>query len=136
MEVSFSVWSVVVAAIAGFAVGGLWFSSLLFAKPWMAALGKTPEEIKQISAGPGYLAAAVGSIVGAYILAQFIAYTGSKSMGGGIQVAILAWLGFVLATSAPDYLFTGRPRTLLVIHSGHVLVSMLVQGAILGAWNG
>ena len=36
--------AIFLAAIGGFAVGAVWYMSL--AKPWMAAVGRTEEQIK------------------------------------------------------------------------------------------
>ena len=42
------------ATILAFALGGLWYSPVLFGKAWMAAHGYTPEQMQamQASAGP------------------------------------------------------------------------------------
>ena len=37
--------AVLAAAVAAFLLGGLWFSPALFARQWVAALGKKPEEM-------------------------------------------------------------------------------------------
>jgi uncharacterized SAM-binding protein YcdF (DUF218 family) len=39
-----NLWSVLVAAIATMVVGFLWYSPLLFARPWMVAMGYDPED--------------------------------------------------------------------------------------------
>jgi len=56
---SVNLWSVLVAAIATMVVGFLWYSPLLFARPWMVAMGYDPEdkaktEAMQKSAGKNY----------------------------------------------------------------------------------
>ncbi len=47
IEVSYL--AVIVAALSAFLLGGLWYSPLLFAKPWMAAAGITEEQTRQAS---------------------------------------------------------------------------------------
>ena len=42
--------AVVVAAVAIFILGGLWYSPVLFAKRWVKLIGKTEEEMKASSA--------------------------------------------------------------------------------------
>lgn len=38
-EILINHWAVITAAISDFAIGGLWYSPLLFYKPWMKAMG-------------------------------------------------------------------------------------------------
>lgn len=54
-----NLWSVLVAAIATMVVGFLWYSPLLFARPWMVAMGYDPEDKAKLeemrkSAGKSY----------------------------------------------------------------------------------
>jgi len=55
--------TVVVAAVAAFIIGALWYS-VLFAKPWVAAMGKTEAELKELqkSAVPDYVLAVVARL--------------------------------------------------------------------------
>ena len=41
---SVNLWSVLVAGIATMVLGFLWYSPLLFARPWMMAMGYDPED--------------------------------------------------------------------------------------------
>ncbi len=42
MEIN--LWAVLVAAASSFLLGGLWYSPLLFLKPWNTAMGRTEED--------------------------------------------------------------------------------------------
>ena len=47
MDMSSINWlAAIVAAVSAFALGGLWYSPMLFAKPWMQASGVTEEKAK------------------------------------------------------------------------------------------
>lgn len=39
-----SLWAVVVAAASSFLLGGLWYSPMMFLKPWNRAMGRTDED--------------------------------------------------------------------------------------------
>ncbi|RPI66461.1 MAG: DUF1761 family protein [Ignavibacteriales bacterium] len=39
--------AVFVSAVIIFLLGGLWYSPVLFAKPWMSVINKTEEELKK-----------------------------------------------------------------------------------------
>jgi len=36
-----NIWAVLLAAVSSFLLGGLWYSPMLFLKPWNAAMGRT-----------------------------------------------------------------------------------------------
>nr|MDQ3072469.1 DUF1761 domain-containing protein [Bacteroidota bacterium] len=64
--------AILVAAVSTFAVGGLWYSPMLFAKPWMAASGLTEEEAKKGNAPMIFGGAFILALIAAFILAMFI----------------------------------------------------------------
>ena len=43
-----SLWSVLVAGISTMVVGFLWYSPMLFARPWMVAMGYDPDDKAKI----------------------------------------------------------------------------------------
>ena len=43
----FNLLAIVTAALVTFAVGGLWYSPILFAKPWMRECGLTEEQARE-----------------------------------------------------------------------------------------
>ena len=45
-------WAILIAAVAGWIVGGIWYGVL--GKPWLAALGKTKAEIKPQQGTPAF----------------------------------------------------------------------------------
>ncbi|OGC85928.1 MAG: hypothetical protein A2V73_08125 [candidate division Zixibacteria bacterium RBG_19FT_COMBO_42_43] len=117
-------------------LGGLWYSKLLFANPWMKAIGKTEAEIKASgSPAPGYIIAFVGALFTAFILATFINYAGGATLVDGAKIGFYAWLGFGITTLAPAYYFEMRPKALLLIYAGYTLVAFIIMGGILGAWR-
>ena len=71
----------VIAAIAvNMIVGAVWYSPLLFARPWMAANGFTEEQIKaQGSATRGYIVSVIASVVIAFAIALFAQAAGRWS---------------------------------------------------------
>ena len=128
--------AVVVCAVVYFMLGGLWYSKLLFAKPWMSAIGKTEEELKgKGGAGLAYVVAIISALVTAFLLSVFIYFAGVDSLASGTKIGFYAWLGFSVTTLTPVYFFEQRPKKLLVIYAGYTLVAFLIMGAILGVWR-
>ena len=64
--------AVVAAATSAFLLGGLWYSPLLFAKPWMAASGMTEEKARSTSMPRVFGTAFLWSLLGAACFAMFI----------------------------------------------------------------
>ena len=61
--------AVVVAALAGFLVGGIWYGPIM-GKTWMGAVGLTEEQIKQGSMGKIYGGAFAFSLIASWTLAS------------------------------------------------------------------
>ena len=123
--------AIVVAAIASWLVGAAWY--MAFAKPWMAALGKTEADIKGPSGKPSpvpFVISLVAELVMAWTLAGIIGHAGPVTLRNGLISPFLAWLGFVLTTMLVKHSFRGQKRTLPAIDSGHWLDGLLVQGCV------
>jgi hypothetical protein len=133
MNVEINYLAVLVAALIGFGLGGPWYN--FFAKPWMAAVGKTEAELKSGNQISAYAGAAVASLMVAYALALFIGFTQANTVVQGILVGLWAWVGFVAAPNLPTYLFSRWPRELYFINNGYHLVSLVVMAAILAVWQ-
>ncbi len=127
--------AVFVAAAVSFILGGLWYSPVLFAKPWMKALGKTKEDCQGQSAGAAYVFAFIGALVSAIVLVIFLSYAQADTIGEGIMVALLAWVGFSGIHSFVSGQFHGRPVILFLIDSGFNFVCMLIAASILAVWR-
>jgi hypothetical protein len=134
--------AVFVSAIACMAVGFLWYSPILFAKPWMRLMGvkcDTPEEkaAMQKEAGPMYGQAFVMGIISAAFLAIVITrmFVPSTDLMRGLKIAFGVWLGFVATVQYTGALFTKRPKVLFLIDTGYQLVCYLVMGAIITKWQ-
>ena len=135
-DVALNYFAIVAAALVPMLLGAVWYSPMLFARRWLAAIGKTEEEIRaRGSAAPYYALAAVASFVMSYALARIVRWADADDVLSGALVGSLAWIGFVATTSGINSAFAGRPRSLWAIDAGYYLVSLLLMGAILGAWD-
>lgn len=126
---------VIIATVISMAIGAAWYSAL--AKSWIAANGFTDEQIKSVEANDTpiiYVFAALSHLVMAIVLSGVIFHSaGSEiTIGDGLLTAFLIWLGFVLTSMTVNHRFQFKPWSLTVIDSGHYLMVMLAQGAILG----
>lgn len=122
--------AVVVAALVSMLIGAAWYSKYLFGSEWMRLVGKSTEELRRGSK-KGYVVAAIGSLIIAYVLAHFVQYVGASNLIEGAVTGFWLWLGFVAATSATNSAFAGRPWGLWRIEAGYFLLVLLINGAIL-----
>lgn len=129
-----NILAVLVAAIAGMIVGGLWYSPLLFAKPWLKL-----NDVKDMKPGEGavvgYITAFIGTLIMAYVLAHFIGYVVATTLWAGAVTGLWAWLGFTGTAFLTTYTFSNRPKKLWAIDAFQYLVVFMVMGAILAAWH-
>jgi hypothetical protein len=114
-----------------FLVGGLWYSPLLFAKPWMADNGLTDEKL-QGGMGRVFGGAFVLSLLMAFNLAAFIGP--DPAVGYAVAASAAAGIGWVAASLGIVYLFERKSFRLFAINGGYLAVAFLVMGVILGLW--
>ena len=130
--------AILVSAIIIFALGGLWYSPVLFAKRWVALQNRTMEQMKEMNAGGAgmkFIEVFICGLLTAWVLAIVISHYGAMTLGGGAFVGLVCWIGFAGATSYGSALFSFKPRALGAIDSGFNLVSFVVAGAILAVWR-
>jgi len=135
-----NLFAVLAAAIAWMVIGFLWYSPLLFARPWMVAMGFDPDnkaalEQMRKETGKLYGIAFVASLISAAVLAKLFHSTGTVSLLRGLKIAFAVWIGFVATVQLTGTLFGKRSTKLFMIDTGYQLVSYLASGAILSVWQ-
>ena len=134
-----NLWAVLVAGIATMVVGFLWYSPLLFARPWMVAMGYDPDDKAktqemQKSAGKSYGISFVASLISAFVLGKIIDIATVNTVLYGMKIGFAVWLGFVTTVQLTAKLFGNQSTKLYLINTGYQLVCYLVMGAILAVW--
>ena len=125
-------WAVVAATVAGFLLGGIWYGPL-FGNAWLAALGKTEEDIEP-SATP-FVVSVFTSLVTALVLAALIGSLGLEGWLSGAMLGLVAGVGFIAASMASDSAFCRWSMQLFLILAGYRVVYSVAMGAILGGWQ-
>ncbi|HZX86695.1 MAG TPA: DUF1761 domain-containing protein [Reyranella sp.] len=127
--------AILIATIAGFVFGAAYYMSL--SKPWLAAIGKTKEQIAAEGKGSPlpFIISIVALAVMAVVLAGTIGHlgTGQMTLRNGVITALFMWVGFVITTMAVNNAFGQRKASLTVIDGIHWLGVLVIQGAIVGA---
>jgi hypothetical protein len=120
-----------VAALAGFVIGGLWYGPL-FQKRWMALTGMTKEKGAQAS-----MPLTMGT---AYVLNLIMGIGLSLLIGGdsnwllGLHTGLMVGVFFVATGIGVIYVFEQQPLKLFFINAGYQIINLAAIGAIIGAW--
>ncbi len=125
--------AVLVAAVV--AIAFCWGYYWLLMKQWAAAVGLKKSDFK---AGPPPLAwifLIVGYLLAASMLAAIMGYVGQVTIRAGVISGAMIWLGFALPVTAINYVFQKRPIELTMIDAGGWLGSLVIMGAIVGAFG-
>lgn len=122
--------AVIVAAVAAFLVGAVWYSPLLFAKAWMREVGLSEAELAKGSMAKTMGTAFVLTLVSTLVFHMFLGpHPGVQFAAGAGFAAGLFW---VALAKGVDYLFERRSFKLFLINGGHHTVVFTVMGLVLG----
>jgi Protein of unknown function (DUF1761) len=131
---------VIIAAIAAWIFGAAYYSVLC--RAWVAAQGKTMEQMKADNAGKSTAAKAtpfilsfMAEIVMAIAMSGILFHISIYGLGAGLFSGLMMWLGFVLTTIAVNNAYAFRSMALTAIDAGHWLGVLLIIGGVLG-WIG
>jgi len=127
--------AVVVAALASFGFGAVYYVTL--AKQWMAAIGKTEEQLRAQNTRRVYIVSAIAELIMAWMVAGVLGHLGDGQVTilNGVLSAIFLWFGFVLTTIVVNHGYQGAKRTQTAIDAGHWLGVLIVQGLVIGAFG-
>ena len=130
-------FAVLVGVVMNMITGGLWYSPLLFARPWMAETGITMESISEDRAGMirGYVASVIASIAIVFAMSVLVEATDASGAVDGLLVGLLAGIGFVATTQLANYAFESRTVRAYAINVGYPVVSFLLIGLLLALWR-
>lgn len=129
--------AVFATAFAGFLLGWLWYSPILFAKPWMAEM-KISEETMKTAAAKGmagfFIKGFICTLISTFALAVLIQSRTPINVVKGAGIGAFVGLLMVGARILNGGVWEQRSAKLMAIGVGHEVVLFTVQGAILGAW--
>jgi len=131
-----NIFAVIGAAVASFVVGMLWYGPV-FGKQWMAMMGYTPDSMRSMRLTPMQAMAggAVSTLVLAYVTALFVTNMGTVTIGDGISLAFMIWLGFIATTVVGTFLWENRSPKLAAFNAVYHLVNMIVVTLVLTIWQ-
>lgn len=130
--------SVIVAALAYFAIGALWYAPPVFGKVWMAAGGMAMPDAGTRPSPAIYLTPLVGSVLSAVALGMLAKATGTDTLQEGIALGLVIAIGFAVAISFVTAQFESeKPKPMVwgAVNAGYHVVGSLVAAIIIATWQ-
>jgi hypothetical protein len=129
--------AVLVATIAYFALGALWYAPPVFGKAWMRASNIQMPEGE--SPGPAiYIVPFVTCLIATIAIAMLAVATGSESIGEGIVLGVVGGLGLAGASLLVTGYFDPNkpePMTWVAVVAGYHLVGLTLAAVIVSLWT-
>lgn len=130
MTYSVSVLPLITGGVFNMLLGALWYSNVLFAKPWMREAGVTDEDVADTSnMGLVYGMTFATALLTSYVIG-FIMINLGVGLFEALVAAILVWLGADLPMIVKNWGFEGRAVKLGIINHGYQLVVYLVVAVL------
>ena len=134
--------AVLVASVASFVIGWVWFSPKVFFERWWRAMGRDPKDMGSMDGGTpmalmfGLVVVAI--LVQATVLAAVIelsrAAGNEVGLTGGALIGLLLGAGIAAAASISHRMFAGSSLKVWAIEVGQDTVCLIVMGAVIGVW--
>jgi hypothetical protein len=123
-----SILGVILAALAFFFIGGLWYT-VLFGTMWRAEMG-IPED----QASSPQPLAFIGSFVCALVIAVTLGLLiDDRGTACGVKIGAGTGFGIGAAIMAQNAIFEAKSVRFWAINSAYVVIGLAAMGAILGA---
>ncbi len=136
--------AVLVATLAHYILGALWYSPLLFLKQWTSAMGLSDAEAEELSKsrkGKGLALQFIGTLVLVFVTAHMIDYMKvvhgdfcTSNLSLGLLSAFWLWLGYIATFGLTGVIFEKHSWKLYGINMGFQFVGLMIVGAILAVW--
>lgn len=129
--------AILVATIAYFGLGGLWFMPWAFGDIWTESMGWDASE--EQSPGPEvYIGPLVTCLIATVTVAVLAHATGADSLGDGIALGLLTGVGIAGAVLfVTGYFDPKKPKPLVWfgVSAGYHVVGLLIAASIIAVWR-
>jgi uncharacterized protein DUF1761 len=126
--------AIAVSVIPNFVIGGIWYSPLLFVKPWLKMSG-IDKQVFDAGLPKALLGDLFSAIAIALVLNQVMRWSGAIGLGSGLLVSVFVWVGFVVSVLITQVTYERRPFAFFAISAGYRFVTLIAMGVILSVWR-
>jgi len=128
--------AVLVAGIAYFMLGGLWYSKALFGTKW-ASLQKIDMNDPNMKKGVGAIMfySFIFMLLTAVGLAILIVRAGVMHIDGAVRLGLVTGLLFAVTSVSISFVYEKKPMALHFITGAYLLLGNIIAAIILVAWK-
>jgi hypothetical protein len=126
--------AIVVAAFVVYVLGAVWYSPVLFARPWMRVAGMSEADVQSGSVIALVVQAVVTMITSA-VLAVVVSWSGADNPLEGAAVGLLLGAGLVAIDHTKLLAFERRPPALFAINNGYTVLGFIIMASIVAIWR-
>ncbi len=130
--------AVIVGALLYFALGAVWFTPVLFARPWQRAIGwdesRTPPQVNPVT----YAVPALLYVIAAVATGMLAAATASDTFAEGILLGLVVGVGYALVITGVDAVFDPnkpQPWVWFAISGSYHLVGLIIVAVLVSVWR-
>lgn len=130
--------AVIVAALAYFAIGAVWYAPGVFGRTWAAAGGFDLPEAGNRPSPAIYLTPLIGSVLSAIALGMIAAASGTDTFEEGIVLGLVVAVGFAIPIALVTAQFeTQKPKPMVwgAINGGYHVVGNMIAAIIVASWQ-
>lgn len=125
--------AVLAASVSAFVMGALWYSALMFQKPWMKSINFTEESIQGANMARIFGLAFILTFIASFSLAMYLGADAGAVFGA--TAGLMAGAFWVMTFLGVIGLFERRPLAWWLVNGGYSVVALTVMGLIIGAWQ-
>ena len=129
--------AVIVAALVYFALGALWYSPMLFARPWQRSIGWDESRTPPQGSAMTYIVPVLAYLVMAVAVGLLVEATGTDELAEGIILGLVLGIGLSLAHTFVDASFSPEkpaPWTWFAINGTYHALGLVIVSVILAIW--
>lgn len=128
MKFDISIIGLILGTLINMGLGALWYSPVLFMKPWMKEAGISENDIQssQREMGKIYGMTGLGALITSAFLGLFVLNMNIDNIGEGLLWAVILWLGTQLPSIIKNWGFENRTWKLGMINHGYDLAVYLI----------
>lgn len=135
MKEPVNIFAISISAFVNTAIGFLWFM-VIFKHSYIEELAKTSEQIYH---APSVITAScmqlAGNFLMTFILAVLLKQLDKLSLGEALRFAVLIWIGFIAAITAPMFAYQAFSIKFFMITTLYSFICLLIAAAILTLWK-
>jgi len=118
--------AVFLAAAAAMVLGGLWYSPLLFGRPWKRLAGLTQAKGVVLS----YLLNFLSLLLMSYVLGSILKGLEAGTIVAGLKIAFWLWAGLVATITLGSLVWERKPLALYILNNAYNLLSLMLMSLI------